>query len=331
MSSTNLIIDCHCDSLIYRYVRGDAVDLCADAPIYSVDLTRLCAGNVSGLFCMVGDNSMSACLSMIDSAWKMCAEHSDVFSLCLSSADMRQAATDGKIGIVLTIEGQKMMDEQLSGIRNLHRLGVRFMSLTHGEGQRPALQFDRSHFGYLSASDRSRLQRHSKGLTPFAFEALTEMEVLHIPVDLAHLNDAAFWQVIEYSKGPLMFSHGGCYSLCPHTRCLTDEMMQALAEAGGVLGIAFHPVFIDQNAPSLDRLCDHFIHAMEVMGEDRVCIGSDFDGVPPPTELIPPDPSCIGILLERLQERGVSEASIRGIAGENVLRFWERAEQGSIR
>lgn len=106
---------------------------------------------------------------------------------------------------------------------------------------------------------------------------------------------------------------------------LLGPEMVALAQKGGVMGIAFYRHFIDRENPTLDRLCDHFIHALEVMRPDCVGIGSDFDGTPCWLRPIPEDASRLEELFVALAKRGVDEGTMRKIAGENFLRMLPRA------
>ena len=99
--------------------------------------------------------------------------------------------------------------------------------------------------------------------------------------------------------------------------------MKALAEKGGVMGITFYPPFVHQTEPTLDRLCDHFVHACEVIGPDHVGIGTDFDGMPGPAHPIPEDVSKLEMLFEALARRGLDEQSLHLIAGESFLGLLE--------
>ena len=98
-------------------------------------------------------------------------------------------------------------------------------------------------------------------------------------------------------------------------------MMRALAERGGVMGIAFYPGFIDREEPTLERLADHVLHALDVMGPDHVGIGSDFDGLPMWSEAIPADVSRLDDVFQALDRRGVDGGTLAKIAGENFLRL----------
>ena len=316
-----LVVDAHCDTLIRRQNKSDAVDLTRPDPSYQIDLPRLRAGGVDCLFCMVGDSDLDASVSLIDAIYCMCGDPDGEYAFCRSAGDVRRARAAGKIAIVMTIEGQKMFRERLGHLRTWHRLGVRIANLTHGGGRPPELQYSDSYFGYITPGERETLRRQSKGLTPFAREALAEMARLAMPVDLAHSNDAAFWEVLEVADVPVCYTHGGCYALCPHSRLLTDDMMRALAERGGVMGIAFYPGFIDRHEPTLERLADHVLHALSIMGPDLVGIGSDFDGLPMWSEAIPADVSHLDELFQVLDRRGVDRGTLAKIAGENFLRL----------
>ncbi len=316
-----LVVDAHCDTLIRRQNKSDAVDLTRPDPSYQIDLPRLRAGGVDCLFCMVGDRDLDASVSLIDAVYRMCGDPNGEYALCRSAGDVRDARAAGKVAIVMTIEGQVMFRERLGHLRTWHRLGVRLASLTHGDGRPPELQYSDSYFGYITAAERDTLRRQSKGLTPFARESLAEMARLAMPVDTAHCNDAAFWQIMEEAEGPVCYTHGAAYALCPHSRSLTDEMMRALAERGGVMGIAFYPGFIDREQPTLERLADHVLHALDVMGSDHVGIGSDFDGLPMWSEAIPADVSGLDDLFQAVARRGVDRDTLAKVAGQNFLRL----------
>ncbi len=315
-----LVVDGHCDSLILRLTRGDSPDLAVPDPAYQVDLPRLRQGGVDCLFTMVGDSNLVQSSILIDAAYQMVAAHPEEFAICSTASQVQQARSQGQIALVLTIEGQAMFAEELAHLRNWYRLGVRMANISHGGGMRPELQYDASYFDYIAPQEREDLRRQSKGLTPFGWEALAEMASLGMVADLAHINDVAFWQVLEKTECRVCYTHGSCYALCPHSRALTDEMMRALAERGGVMGIAFYRAFIDRENPSLDRLCDHFIHALEIMGPDHVGIGSDFDGTPRIWNPIPEDVGHLEELFQALAKRGVDEATLEKVAGANLLR-----------
>jgi membrane dipeptidase len=143
------------------------------------------------------------------------------------------------------------------------------------------------------------------------------MNELGMLVDVSHLNERGFWDTLEHSTAPVVASHSCCRALCDHTRNLTDKQLQALGSAGGVVGITFVPSFVDAEAPSLDGLVDHIVHAVDVAGATAVGLGSDFDGG---GDLLAHGGELPGIT-EALLSRGVDDDIVRGILGANHLRL----------
>ncbi len=319
------VFDGHCDSLILREVRDDPIDFADCDPTYQADSSRLRKGGVAAMFVMVGDSDLRQSLRLIDGVRRIEANHPDAFAVCGTAAEVRKARRTGRIALVMSIESQTMFEEDPAPLRLWHRLGVRMMSLTHGEGRsrasRIALQYTGSHVGWLAADERAVLYRQSKGLTPFAREALREMGRLNIIADLAHVNDRAFFEALECATGPVAVTHGNTYALCPHTRNSTDEMMRALAARGGVLGVCPYKRFVDVESPSCARLADHVLHALEIMGENHVGFGSDLDGIPLNEEGVIPDAAAVPMLWSELRRRGVSAKVIRKVAFDNFLRL----------
>ncbi len=123
-------------------------------------------------------------------------------------------------------------------------------------------------------------------------------------------------------------THTAAFSLCPHWRCMTDDQIRALAGAGGVLGIAFAPMFIDRERPTIERLVDHVIYVAELVGVDHVAIGSDFDGLGRSTTPVVPDVSRLPELTHALLARGFSEDETARVWGGNYLRLLARTIDG---
>jgi len=317
-------LDAHCDSIILRFSQGDPIDLSPVGRGYQVTLPGLRKGRLLALFAMVGDRELVPSLRMIEGLHQVCAARPKDFALCLTARDIRRAVAAGRAAIIMTIEGQSMFEERLELVRLWHRLGVRLYSLTHGEGTENvpnALQVSKSHFGYLSPAERDALRKSQKGLTTFARAALDEMGRLAIPCDLAHANDVTFWEVLEHASGPVCVTHGNCAALTPHTRNLTDEMMKALAQKRGVIGLCFYKPFLHETEPNLEHFVEHVLHALEVMGEDGVGIGTDFDGGGDETHMIVKDPSGLRDVWEALAKRGLTTRTLAKIAHGNFLRL----------
>jgi membrane dipeptidase len=275
---------------------------------------------------MVGDSGLMQSLRMIDAVYRMCAAHPKQVALALTRGDVLRAMRSDRLAVIMTIEGQSMFANEVAHVRTWRRLGVRVASITHGEGriggrQPFALQQDNSHYGYLAPAQREKVRRRTRGLTPFARESLDEMAELGMACDVSHINDAAFWQVMEHARGPVCDTHACCYALCPHTRNLTDEMMKALAQRGGVLGICLYPPFVAEKDPSLNRLVEHFLHALEVMGSDHVGLGTDHDGMQYYMDPLLGDAAGLPALWEALAAKGVIVDVLEKIAYKNFLRM----------
>lgn len=163
-----------------------------------------------------------------------------------------------------------------------------------------------------------------KGLKPYGKEMLKEMQKQHIAIDVSHLNEAGFFELIENFDRPILASHSNAAALCPHVRNLSDDQLKVLFEKGGYIGINFWPTFLSPNKEAdLDIVIDHMFYMMELGGENHIGFGSDFDGIgSKPKDL--ENPLGFPKLLERMRQRGLSEANIEKISGKNLLEYFSR-------
>ena len=149
---------------------------------------------------------------------------------------------------------------------------------------------------------------------------MAQMNELGVVVDVSHLNEPGFWDVVRAAQAPFMATHSCCRALCDHPRNLRDDQLRALAEKGGVVAITFVPDFIDAHNPTFDGLLDHIEHAVAVAGIDHVGLGSDFDG----GGLLLEDATCLPDIAVGLANRGYVEDDVRKILGANQLRFLQQ-------
>ena len=138
-------------------------------------------------------------------------------------------------------------------------------------------------------------------------------------VDVAHLSDAGYRDVLDTVTAPIINSPTTCAALCDHPRNLSDEQIRQLADNGGVMGMTFVPRFVDSNNPTFDRFCEHIDHAVQLVGPEHVAIGSDFDGGGTLIEDADVFPSITSALLDR----GYSEEGVRLVMGESFMRVFE--------
>ena len=218
-------------------------------------------------------------------------------------------AEEGKVKILLSVEGGEIFEGSVSRVQEFYERGVRMAALTwnnENEIASPAKE---------GAKD---------GIKPAGWAILREMANLRMAADTSHLNEAGFWDLIERHSQPPMTSHSCAKKLCPHFRNLSDEQIRAMAERGGWIGVNFYPAFLSPSGQaSVATICDHIDHICQLGAQKHVGFGSDFDGI----ETTPVDcksPADVPAILEELRRRGYSEEAISDIAGGNFLAYYRR-------
>ncbi|OGD58916.1 hypothetical protein A3K78_06105 [Candidatus Bathyarchaeota archaeon RBG_13_52_12] len=250
--------------------------------------------------------SLRTAMEMIEAFYTECEKYPQLVQPVASYNEIIESNEDGKIAAMLSIEGADVLEGRLSMLRVYHRLGVRMVGLVHSLRNLLA--------------DGVADNRTKGGLSVFGTEVVEELNRLGMVVDVSHLSDAGFWDVIEYSKDPVVASHSNARSVCPHPRNMTDEMICALAERGGVMGMNFAPDFVDKKKPSVETLIDHVDYIVDLVGPGHVGLGSDFDGIPSTPRGLE-DASKMPAITEELVRREYSEEYIRLILGGNHLRL----------
>ena len=231
--------------------------------------------------------------------------HRDEIAVIGSIEDARRARAEGKVAAVLTVENSEVLEGSLNVLPVLRHIGVRAITLTHSARARAADGVDETATG--------------GGLTGFGRDLVREMNRLGVLIDVSHISESGFWDVMALSGAPVLASHSCCKALCEQPRNLTDDQIRAIAEGGGVIGITFVRDFVDREKPTMNRLLDHIEHAVAVGGIGCVGIGSDFDGG---GELLK-DAGEIPLITQGLLDRGWGEADLRKFLGENHLRLFE--------
>lgn len=316
-----------------------------------IDLPRLREGGVGGLFMAVwmpqkneSPNYAATVRTQVERIKRLCSELSGDLCLARSSEDVRAAKKAGKVAILIGIEGGYLIEDSIQLLQEYRDAGAMYMTLTH------ALH---TNWADSAGVHESLVARHN-GLTEFGRDVIREMNRTGMMVDVSHVSDATFWDVVETSGAPIVATHSSCRAVSPHRRNLTDDMMRAIAASGGVVQINFASLFIDPDHPPVDiaalksrlasggnltekvsdyqtpvsRLVEHFMHAIETVGPRHVGIGSDFDGVPAvPADM--EDCSKLPNLTAALLERGVSESDGKLILGENILRVMDECHARS--
>ncbi|HEY8496697.1 MAG TPA: dipeptidase [Limnochordales bacterium] len=307
------VVDAHCDTVL-RLVNGGSLD--DPEPAGHVDLPRLVAGGVDlQIFALWVDARQRRggftvrCLELLEAVEREVAAHPDRLQLILTRRDLEAARAAGKIGVLLSIEGGEALEGSLAALRAFYRLGVRALGLTWN--------------GRNELADGCGDADSGGGLTAFGRRVVQEMNRLGMVVDVSHLSERGFWDVLEISQHPIIASHSNARAVCDHRRNLYDAQIRALAERGGVMGMNFCPEFLRSDGPAtLDDVVRHIDHIVNLVGPDHVGLGSDFDGIDS-TPIGLEDVSRLPALTEALLARGYDEASVAKILGGNFLRVFQ--------
>jgi membrane dipeptidase len=244
--------------------------------------------------------------------------------LVKTAQDAVRAGKQNKVGCILSIEGAgRWMEGNMERLYIYHRLGFRLVGITHGEGGKEPtmLQGAPSIYRPCTPEERENDRKNSLGLTDFGKEVLKAENELGIVTDLSHINDRAYYDVMELSAKPPIMSHTGVYSLCQQARCMTDDQIKAMARKGGVMGICFAPQFIDndEKKATVDRVVEHILYVADLVGIDTVGIGTDYDGLGSTIPVVP-EVSQLVNLTRSMMEHGLTDDEIKKIWGGNMLR-----------
>ena len=322
-----LVFDGHNDTPVERVHRGEApLNWMQRDSAYHMDVPRMREGGFDGGCFIVGNGPTADVRFTLHRTLAQIDTNPGDLRLVLSSQDVADAKAHGQIGILMTIEGaQRWLRGELDMVRLFYRMGIRCLGITHGEGgeEEEFLQGSKSPFGPCTMAERDAERNSARGLTDFGRKVLHLSNELGLVTDLAHINDRAFYEVLELSRKPVTMTHTAVCALCPHWRCLTDDQIRALADQGGVLGIAFAPFFIHPEAATIDRLVEHICYVAELVGVEHVAIGSDFDGLGT-TPAVVPDVSQLPLLTQSMLAHGLSEAEVAQIWGGNFARLLQQ-------
>lgn len=313
------LLDSHCDTPT-QILRGR--DLGIDNKDAHVDFPKLERGGVDAAFFALyipadleGKQAYDHAIALYDSVKSAISSHEDKAAFAFTPEQAYDNKAKGLFSVFLGLENGSPIGNSLERLQEFYDMGVRYMTLCHTRD---------NEICDSCASENKKWH----GLSPFGREVVREMNRLGMLIDVSHISDEAFYDVLKYSTKPVVATHSCCRTLADHPRNMTDEMIKALAAAGGVIQINFYPVFLDSSfkeedmftaaRPSYKRIADHIDHVVELVGINHVGIGSDFDGI----DVVPSgleDISMMNVLFEELRERGYSESDLNKMASENFF------------
>ncbi len=247
-----LILDCNCAPPLEEKLPLPQSDL---------DMARNCGVNVLK-FSLAGINEGFAD-TVEDIAWvqQLIEVHPEYFMQVRVPADLQRAKSEGKMGIILSFESADMLEGKVERLELFRHFGVRILQLSYNR---------------KSPFAAGVMEPNGGGLTPLGHDAVKKMNELGIAVDLSHANAQTTADAIAASSKPVILSHAGCAAIHPHPRNKTDEQLRALAGKGGVMGIYDLPYLTaSPKQPTVDDYMAHMEHALKIMGEDHVGVGSD--------------------------------------------------------
>ena len=360
------VIDGHNDLVYMMLEKGgtpEDTDLRAAMPGYHTDLPRLRAGRVGAQFwsAYVPVDSLMETgaatrhgLRTVDMVHRLDRKYDDL-ELARTAADIERIEAAGRIASLIGLEGGHALGNSLSTLRAFYDLGVRYLTLTHSANTDWAdASTDTAEFG---------------GLNPLGEEIVREMNRLGMFVDISHVSAETMLDALRITEAPVIFSHSSARALLDHPRNVPDEVLKLMPANGGVVMVNFCPCFIAPDYPAwreaeaaeirrlrnagtpraefrtamdswvrenppprgtLQDVADHIDHIRDVAGIGHIGIGSDFDGIDfTPVGL--DDVSAFPALFAELLRRGYSEAELRKIAGENLIRAMKQMESVAAR
>ena len=329
----------------------DALDIRKPQPSIHTDIARLKAGGVGGQFWSVyvpTDNTaaaVTATLEQIDIVHRMMTKYPETFALALTAADVEKIQQSGKIASLIGMEGGHSINSSLGVLRDMYRLGARYMTLTHSLNTPWA----------DSATDTPKLD----GLSEFGEQVVREMNRLGMLVDLSHTSPATMADALRITTAPVIFSHSSARGICDVPRNVPNDILAQLKTNGGVVMVTFVPGFISTEVAAwnraetaerqrletiagttaeavtrgldswraahptpratLSQVADHIDHIKKVAGVDHIGLGGDFDGI---TQVVQglEDVSTYPALVAELLKRGYTDADVKKITGGNIMR-----------
>ncbi len=323
MNQSMNLIDLHCDTL-YRLLREkEGQDLkSTDCDVNLSGMRE--AGTMAQFFACFTylkdhqkdqspeegyEECFHQALEMIDLMEKQCALFPEEIAPARSYEEIIKNKKDGKISAVLTVEEGGILNGNPERIRLLYEKGVRLMTLMWNY---------ENCFGYPNSRDAQVMEQ---GLKDFGIEMVRQMGELGMIADVSHASDGTFWDILKYAKGPVVASHSNCRALCTHPRNLSDDMIHALADKGGIAGLNFYGAFLGTEKESrIEEMAAHVLHMIKTGGSEFPAVGTDFDGFDGMEHMDVPNMSQMGRLWEALRKKGLSEDQLDLIWGGNALR-----------
>lgn len=307
------VVDGHCDTLTVLSQQKRTLGM--QSPHGHLDLPRLRKGGIDVQFfaVFVGPEYSSDPAGYVNEIIDLFNEEIEINQPEIEHVrcyrDIENTLQKKKTSAVLTIEGGEALNGRIEQLDLFYNLGVRGLTLTWN--------------GRNELADGVGMGPAANGLTHLGRQVVQRMAALGMMIDVSHLAEPGFWDVITEVKAPVTATHSNCRQICDHPRNLTDKQIKAVAESGGVIGVTYVPQFIDVNQPSIHRLLDHIDHIYKIAGISCIGLGSDFDGIDVTTEDLHDASVAVPNIACALSKRGYKTGEIEKILGDNWLRLFK--------
>ena len=318
MNNSNLVIDAHADTLLKKYLDSITKLISTEEQTYHITKDYLVEGKVDvQVFAMftppkLEKLALEITLDMISIAKDMVKKEN--FLLIETSNDLKNLSKDStSTGMILSVEGAEAFERNIGVLSLFYELGVRNIGLCWS---RPNLFGEGVDF---------KSKNKGNGLTKQGKKLVEEMETLGMVVDVAHLNSEGYNDVSDITTKPFIDSHSNAYQLTPVARNLTDDQLEIIASANGVVGINFCPLFLteDLEKASINDVIKHISYISEKIGVQHIGLGSDFDGIAMTPKGLE-DARKIPHIIPLLEKEGFSQKDISMIMGGNFQRVFEK-------
>lgn len=319
------IIDMHCDTLMaLQEKKQNGLPFTFKTSDTQVNLANMADSHYMlqnfAVFVDTGsaDDPFEHAMRMISLYYGQLEQHADMIAPAYTYDDIIKNDRAGKMTALLTLEEGGICKGEPEFLDILYRLGARMMTITWNY---------ENELGFPNVSRGEEWNRPGefsrRGLKEKGLIFLEEMERLGMIIDVSHLSDAGFYDVLDHTKKPFVASHSNARSVCSAMRNLTDDMIRKLADRGGVAGINFCQDFLgtpEKGKNYLQQAVKHMKYLVNVGGEDFVGLGSDFDGIPPYDDF--KDCRVVPLLADYMKKEGFSYRQIEKIFFQNVLRLY---------
>lgn len=328
------VIDMHCDTISEIYLKGltgKTENLCKNS--LHLDLESMQKGDYMlqnfALFTPLGRKETGKSpfvygMKLLDVFYEEMGKNREKISPVTTFAEIAENMRQGKMSALLTLEEGGVCEGDIRLLRDFYRLGVRMMTLTWNFPNELGYPANVTEGVYVGTDFNTKRY----GLTKTGIAFVKEMERLGIIIDVSHLNDQGILDVLRYTQKPIVASHSNARALCSHPRNLPDELIKAIAQRGGVIGINYCPAFLrdwreDDHAVSrVKDMVKHIRYIRRLAGVECIGLGSDFDGIEGELELS--SPVMLPQLEKALRHEGFTENEIEAIFYKNVLRVYKQ-------